>query len=167
MQKLTRFSATRSECAFFRSAQFASSSHFDCSSNIESLISQDFEALTPNILARTIETVEGGGIVVLLLRTVNSLKQLHTIAMDVHARYRTEAHQDVVARFNERFLTITIQIKITLLKFASVLEGSSCRCLQTHAASSLTTSSTSSHCPLTHSTSKLPKWSLWMKISKS
>lgn len=29
--------------------------------------SQDFEALTPNLLARTVETVEGGGIVVLLL----------------------------------------------------------------------------------------------------
>ena len=47
-------------------------------------------------MARTIETVEGGGLVVLLLRTIDSLKQLHTIAMDVHARYRTEAHQDVV-----------------------------------------------------------------------
>lgn len=44
-------------------------------------LSQDFEALTPNLLARTIETVEGGGIVVLLLRTVNSLKQLYTMTM--------------------------------------------------------------------------------------
>eukprot|EP00051_Salpingoeca_urceolata_P018919 m.269885 g.269885 ORF g.269885 m.269885 type:complete len:1037 (-) comp19306_c0_seq8:61-3171(-) len=65
---------------------------------------QDFEALTPNLLARTIETVEGGGIIVFLLRTVKSLKQLYTMTMDVHARYRTEAHQDLVARFNERFL---------------------------------------------------------------
>ncbi|KAK9768623.1 N-acetyltransferase 10 [Basidiobolus ranarum] len=65
---------------------------------------QDFEALTPNLLARTIETVEGGGIVVLLLRTMKSLKQLYTMTMDVHSRYRTEAHDDVVARFNERFI---------------------------------------------------------------
>lgn len=87
-------------------------------------VTQDFEALTPNLLARTVETVEGGGIVVILLRTVNSLKQLYTMTMvsvrpvspphtaegtntflflqDVHARYRTEAHQDVVGRFNER-----------------------------------------------------------------
>lgn len=65
---------------------------------------QDFEALTPNLLARTVETVEGGGIVVLLLRTMNSLKQLYTMTMDVHSRYRTEAHQDVVGRFNERFI---------------------------------------------------------------
>ncbi|RKP33133.1 hypothetical protein BJ085DRAFT_36458, partial [Dimargaris cristalligena] len=65
---------------------------------------QDFEALTPNLLARTVETVEGGGLVVLLLKTMNSLKQLYTMTMDVHSRYRTEAHQDVVARFNERFI---------------------------------------------------------------
>uniref|UniRef100_A0A8C2GYJ4 RNA cytidine acetyltransferase n=1 Tax=Cyprinus carpio TaxID=7962 RepID=A0A8C2GYJ4_CYPCA len=65
---------------------------------------QDFEAVTPNLLARTIETVEGGGIVVILLRTMNSLKQLYTMTMDVHSRYRTEAHQDVVGRFNERFI---------------------------------------------------------------
>jgi len=37
---------------------------------------QDFEAMTPNLLARTVETVEGGGLVVILLRTVASLKQL-------------------------------------------------------------------------------------------
>eukprot|EP00794_Sanderia_malayensis_P007918 gene7918-8773_t len=68
------------------------------------LILQDFEALSPNLLARTIETVEGGGAVCILLKTMQSLKQLYTMTMDVHSRYRTEAHQDVVGRFNERFL---------------------------------------------------------------
>jgi N-acetyltransferase 10 len=67
-------------------------------------ILQDFEAITPNLLARTIETVEGGGLVLLLLKGMNSLKQLYTLSMDVHSRYRTEAHQDVVGRFNERFI---------------------------------------------------------------
>lgn len=42
--------------------------------------------------------------VVLLLRTMSSLKQLYTMTMDVHSRYRTEAHGDVTARFNERFI---------------------------------------------------------------
>ena len=42
---------------------------------------QDFEAITPNLLARTIETVEGGGLVVLLLKTMSSLRQLYTMAM--------------------------------------------------------------------------------------
>lgn len=81
---------------------------------------QDFEAITPNLLARTIETVQGGGLVVLLLKTMTSLKQLYSIAMvrlllvisffslirfkDVHSRYRTSSHESVVARFNERFI---------------------------------------------------------------
>ena len=82
---------------------------------------QDFEAITPNLLARTIETLEGGGLVVLLLKTMTSLKQLYTmtmvsccsfknryisifIAQDVHGRYRTSSHDAVVARFNERFI---------------------------------------------------------------
>ncbi|KAF9447020.1 DUF699-domain-containing protein [Macrolepiota fuliginosa MF-IS2] len=65
---------------------------------------QDFEAITPNLLARTIETVEGGGLVVLLLKTMASLKQLYTMTMDVHARYRTSSHDSVTARFNERFI---------------------------------------------------------------
>lgn len=67
-------------------------------------ILQDFEAITPNLLARTIETVQGGGIIVFLLQNINSLKQLYTMNMDVHQRFRTEAHKDVVCRFNERFL---------------------------------------------------------------
>jgi N-acetyltransferase 10 len=68
------------------------------------LVLQDFEALTPNIMARTIETVQGGGLVVFLLRSVKSLKQLYTMTMDVHARYRTESAADVIPRFNERFI---------------------------------------------------------------
>ncbi|KAK5736145.1 N-acetyltransferase 10 [Elasticomyces elasticus] len=67
-------------------------------------ILQDFEAITPSLLARTMETVEGGGLVILLLRGMSSLKQLYTLNMDIHSRYRTEAHGDVVARFNERFI---------------------------------------------------------------
>ena len=63
---------------------------------------QDFEALTPNLLARTVETVEGGGLVVLMIKSVDSLRKLYAMSMDVHARYRTESHQDVVGRFNER-----------------------------------------------------------------
>jgi N-acetyltransferase 10 len=68
------------------------------------LVLQDFEAITPNLLARTIETVEGGGLVVLLLQSLTSLKQLYTMSMDVHARYRTESSAAPVARFNERFI---------------------------------------------------------------
>mmetsp|Transcript_62876 Transcript_62876/g.124180 ORF Transcript_62876/g.124180 Transcript_62876/m.124180 type:complete len:1081 (-) Transcript_62876:105-3347(-) len=68
------------------------------------LVLQDFEAVTPNVLARTVETVEGGGPIVLLLKSMNSLKQLYTMSMDAHARFRTESHVDVQPRFNERFI---------------------------------------------------------------
>jgi N-acetyltransferase 10 len=68
------------------------------------LVLQDFEALTPNLLARTVETVEGGGIVVFLLSSLDSLTQLYSLTMDVHARLRTESHQKVVPRFNERLV---------------------------------------------------------------
>ena len=47
----------------------------------------------PQTSARTIETVEGGGVIVVLLKSVDSLKQLYTMAMDVHQRFRTESHQ--------------------------------------------------------------------------
>ncbi|KAL7539118.1 hypothetical protein ACHAWF_006304 [Thalassiosira exigua] len=68
------------------------------------LVLQDFEALTPNLMARTVETVRGGGLVIFLLRTVTSLRQLYSMTMDVHSRYRTEGSGDVVPRFNERFI---------------------------------------------------------------
>lgn len=42
---------------------------------------QDFEAITPNLLARTIETVEGGGLVVIMLKTMKSLRQLYSMTM--------------------------------------------------------------------------------------
>eukprot|EP01105_Mastigella_eilhardi_P023165 TRINITY_DN57_c0_g1_i2.p1 TRINITY_DN57_c0_g1~~TRINITY_DN57_c0_g1_i2.p1 ORF type:complete len:1050 (-),score=289.09 TRINITY_DN57_c0_g1_i2:428-3367(-) len=65
---------------------------------------QDFEAMTPNLLARTVETVEGGGLVVILIKTLHSLRQLYALSMDAHKRFRTESHTEVVGRFNERFL---------------------------------------------------------------
>lgn len=79
-------------------------SHRVLGTTVGMLVLQDFEALTPNLLARTMETVSGGGLIVVLLRTVKSLKQLYAMSMDVHARYRTEASADIVPRFNERLI---------------------------------------------------------------
>ena len=79
-------------------------SHRVLGTTVGMLVLQDFEALTPNLMARTIETVRGGGLVIFLMRTVKSLKQLYTMTMDVHARYRTESSGDLVPRFNERFI---------------------------------------------------------------
>lgn len=92
-------------------------SHKILGSTYGMLVLQDFEAITPNLMARTIETVEGGGIVVLLLRTMTSLKQLYGLTMDVHSRFRTESHKVVVPRFNERFL-----LSLATLKMAAVCD---------------------------------------------
>ena len=94
-------SQTRIRWCYYRDTQKILGSTYGC------LVLQDFEALTPNLLARTIETVEGGGLVVLLLRTVNSLRQLYAQTMDVHARFRgagAHSNADLVPRFNERFI---------------------------------------------------------------
>ncbi len=84
-------------------------SHRVLGSTVGMLVLQDFEALTPNLMARTIETVEGGGLVIFLMRSVKSLKQLYSLSMDVHSRYRTEGAGDVVPRFNERFVVSLVQ----------------------------------------------------------
>eukprot|EP01069_Polyplicarium_translucidae_P004885 Polyplicarium_translucidae@DN2678_c0_g1_i3.p1 len=69
------------------------------------VVLSDFEALTPNLLCRTIETAEGGGIVIILLQTMDSLKQLYTMAMDAHSRFTSDGLQaDIKPRFNERLI---------------------------------------------------------------
>jgi len=67
------------------------------------LVLQDFEAITPNVLARTVETVEGGGSIVFLLNKLDSLKKLYELTMDAHARLTTASHPTLRPRFNERF----------------------------------------------------------------
>ena len=69
------------------------------------VILQDFEALTPNIMARTIETAEGGGAIIIMIRNVSSLSQVHSIIMDAHARFKPRGlNQTIVPRFNRRFI---------------------------------------------------------------
>ncbi|KNH08278.1 hypothetical protein XU18_1179 [Perkinsela sp. CCAP 1560/4] len=43
------------------------------------VILQDFESLTPDVLARVIETASGGGIVLFMMRALNSLERLHSL----------------------------------------------------------------------------------------
>ena len=42
--------------------------------------------------------------IIFLLSNMTSLKQLYTLSMDVHDRYRTEKNKDIEPRFNERFI---------------------------------------------------------------
>ena len=73
------------------------------------LILQDFQAITPNLLCRTIETVQGGGIIVFLFNNMSSLKQLHSIVMDFHHKLHTSNSKEVFPRFNDRFIKSLIK----------------------------------------------------------
>jgi len=53
--------------------------------------------------------------VVMLLNTMNSLKQLYTLTMDCHSRFWTEAHKNVVPRFNEWFILSITNCDNTLI----------------------------------------------------
>lgn len=93
IRKLTKFWATLSECLCFR-YRFFNELTLSCALvrlKRPKTIFQDFEALTPNLLARTIETIEGGGVIVFLLKTVSSLKQLYTMTMVGYQLYRKPA----------------------------------------------------------------------------
>lgn len=69
------------------------------------LVIQDFEAVSPNLLCRTIETVKGGGSVVFLIDKLDNLKMLYTLKLEVHSRYRpTQSGLAYEPRFTERFL---------------------------------------------------------------
>ncbi|KAG8198249.1 hypothetical protein JTE90_021506 [Oedothorax gibbosus] len=66
------------------------------------LVVQDFEALTPNTLARIIECVEGGGIIIFVLPV--PVMKLLGMQMDAHAKFATESHPCVKPLFNHRFV---------------------------------------------------------------
>lgn len=75
------------------------------------LVLQDFEALTPNILCRTIETVKGGGLVFFMLKSMDTLKQMYTMSMDIHNRFRSDQFQDIEPLFNERMILSLVSSK--------------------------------------------------------
>ncbi|GFV00776.1 RNA cytidine acetyltransferase [Trichonephila clavipes] len=68
------------------------------------LVLQDFDGLTPNIIARTTESVEGGGIILFLLPDIKNLAELFTLEMLAHSRYVTESRCKISPRFNKRFV---------------------------------------------------------------
>lgn len=53
---------------------------------VDMLILQDFEALSPNLIATSMETVRGGGAVVLLLDSTNSIEALIARKTELHER---------------------------------------------------------------------------------
>lgn len=83
--------------------------------SFSTVVLQDFAGVTPNLLAKASECCEGGGVVMLLVSGLDSLTKLYTLAMDVHSRFRTESHQEVTPRFNERLLLSLSQCESALV----------------------------------------------------
>lgn len=54
------------------------------------LILQNFEDITPNNFARTIETVSGGGTILLLLESMQNLKDMYNVSMSFHKGMRDD-----------------------------------------------------------------------------
>jgi len=101
------------------------------------LVLQDFESLTPNGICRTMETVVGGGIIIMLFKGIEDVNTLHTLSvqqardvlvskeyqMDVHRKYRTNREEgglaatqigDVVGRFMSRMFVSFGDVKHSL-----------------------------------------------------
>jgi N-acetyltransferase 10 len=67
------------------------------------VVLEDFENITPNSLARIIETVEGGGTILFLLETINSLKNVHSLSMEIYKNFQNQIFTNFSGRFIDRF----------------------------------------------------------------
>ena len=67
-------------------------------------ILEDFEHLSPNTLARVIETVEGGGIILFLAETVNSLENLRKLSLNIYKNWNCHAFSSITSRFVKNFI---------------------------------------------------------------
>lgn len=91
------------------------------------------------------------------------LPPLLVFIQDVHARYRTEAHQDVVGRFNERWVPLRCSLDLehlfggynSIINLLTCFLDSFCHSHPAKTVLSLMTSSTSCPSPVTWQTSSL------------
>ncbi|OAF67873.1 hypothetical protein A3Q56_04379 [Intoshia linei] len=67
------------------------------------IIFQDFNEMTPNILAQVVETCEGKGLILFIMDS--NPDEFVNMKMNVHTRYTTEKFKDIESpQFNKRFL---------------------------------------------------------------
>ncbi|ELA41453.1 uncharacterized protein VICG_01558 [Vittaforma corneae ATCC 50505] len=71
------------------------------------LILQDFEALTPNMMACSIETVRGGGAIVLLLDLEKSIKEIDTWKSELITQ---SVNEKLISRFNKRLFKSLVHL---------------------------------------------------------
>ncbi len=68
------------------------------------LVLMDFSSVTPNLLARTVETVRGGGAVVIALDGLASVDDVADLTLRSTRRFRSGAAEEVTGRYPARLL---------------------------------------------------------------
>lgn len=91
-----------------------------------SCVLQDVEALTPNILAKTVETVQGGGVVVLLTDDCS------TMGTDSHSKFVTEGFPNAKNNFGKRFAKSLKGFYFLNQQLEIVSGGQGQKCLDTY-----------------------------------
>ncbi|KMV65179.1 putative P-loop ATPase/acetyltransferase fusionprotein [Encephalitozoon cuniculi EcunIII-L] len=76
---------------------------------VDMLILQDFEALSPNLIATSVETVRGGGAIVLLLDSTCSMETLISHRVDIH-----EKIGEFEPRYNKRLFRSLMNSRFAL-----------------------------------------------------
>lgn len=67
-------------------------------------IFEDLEYISPNILARIIETIEGGGIVIFIVEGLNSTKKLTDLSLGLHRNIKSHVFSKITSRFIRNFI---------------------------------------------------------------
>ena len=67
-------------------------------------ILEDFELISPNVLARVIETIEGGGLILLTTQTSNSLKNLKNLSLEIYKNWNSHTFSKITSRFIKNFI---------------------------------------------------------------
>lgn len=65
---------------------------------------EDFENISPNILARIIETIEGGGMILFLVETINSMENIRRLSINVYKSWNSHAFTAITSRFIKNFI---------------------------------------------------------------
>ncbi|TBU18756.1 putative P-loop ATPase/acetyltransferase fusion protein [Ordospora colligata] len=79
---------------------------------VDMLILQDFEALSPNLIATSMETVRGGGAIVLLLDSATSIEALVSRRTDVHLEIGSA--EEFKPRYNRRLFKLLMSSNFVL-----------------------------------------------------
>lgn len=84
-------------------------------SSFRMCIFQDFETITPNVLARSIETVEGGGCVFFFVSKIDCLQSLHKVLFALNEKFKSDASVEHSSLFNKRFFASLSKCKTSFV----------------------------------------------------